>query len=614
MCGIAGIIGGRIDPPTLDRMTDSIAHRGPDGRGTWIDGRAEVGLGHRRLSILDVSADGAQPMHSPCGRYSIVFNGEIYNYLELKSQLDYPYRSASDTEVILAAYATWGEACVERFNGMFAFALWDHEKRQLFCARDRLGVKPFFVARHQGQWLFGSEVKALLAAGMPARPNMALWARYLVYGEFEQPDESFFEGVQAIKPGHTWIITPDGAVRERRYWYLPERVGAPWQGSEEQAAEQLAELLDDAVRLRLRSDVPVALNLTGGLDSSSVAQAFLRLSPGGQKTHAFTASFNDPRYDEDQYAEMVVAGTDCVRHVTRLAPEEVPKLAAAAMRSQEAPFGGIGMIAYETIHRQMQQLGLKVALEGQGGDELFAGYQYFRPLPLLDAMDQRNCAGARRYLASMKPWAPITKAARQVMQGKGNVYQDGSTYLAPECIDLAVRSAAAERPIAQPFSTRLMNGLYRDLTATKLVRVLRMNDRKAMAHGVELRQPFLDYRLVEFAATLPAHFKLNQGYGKYILRRAMDKKLPEAIVWTGKRPVVTPQREWMQGPLKEWVRELIHDARFEARGLFQIKDVQQNFAKYLVGGSENAFPIWQWINTELWFRAFVDGERHRSEK
>lgn len=606
MCGIAGIIGGRVDAHVLNAMTDAIAHRGPDGRGVWIDSRSEVGLGHRRLSILDISESGAQPMHSHCGRYSIVFNGEIYNYLELKPQLDYPFRTGTDTEVILAAYIKWGEACVERFNGMFAFALWDHEKRQLFCARDRLGVKPFFITCYQGQWLFASEVKALLTAGVPARPNMNMWARYLVHGEFEQSDESFFEGVEAIKPGHTLTILPDGNMREHRYWYLPERIGDPFAGSEDEAAEQLAALLDDAVRLRLRSDVPVALNLTGGLDSSSVAQAFLRLSPQHHPTHAFTAAFNDPKYDEDQYAEQVVAGTNCVRHVARLLPEQVPQLAAEAMWSQEAPFGGIGMLAYETIHRQMKALGLKVALEGQGGDELFAGYHYFRPLPLLDALDKHHGADAGRYLRAMKAWRPITSAARQVLDGKGNVYQDGSSYLAPECISPDVKQLAVVRPVAQPFDSRLMNALYRDLTATKLVRVLRMNDHLSMAHGVELRQPFLDYRLVEFAATLPAQFKLNHGYGKYVLRRAMDKKLPKDIVWTSKRPVVTPQREWMQGHLRSWVEELIHDDTFDARGLFHTKNVRQVFASYLAGGGENAFPIWQWINTELWFRSFID--------
>jgi asparagine synthase (glutamine-hydrolysing) len=606
MCGIAGIIGGHVELRRLDRMTDQLAHRGPDGRGVWLDERHEVGLGHRRLSILDVSDDGAQPMHSACGRFTITFNGEIYNYLELKDQLDYPFRTGSDTEVILAAYAQWGEACVERFNGMFAFAIWNHGARELFCARDRLGVKPFFLARHHNQYVFASEIKALLAAGVEARPNMNMWARYLANGEFEQPDESFFDGVSALKPGHTYTLKPDGSLYERRYWYLPQRIGEPWQGSESAAAAQLSSLLDDAVRLRLRSDVPVALNLSGGLDSSSVAQAFLRLSPNGQATHAFTASFDDPRYDEDQYAEQVVAGSLCLRHVTRLRPSEVPALAAQAMWSQEAPFGGIGMIAYEAIHHQMQRLGLKVALEGQGGDELFAGYNYFRSLPLLDAMDRGDCSAAHRYLNTMRPYAPVVRAARQVLEGQGNVYQDGSNYLAPECIVPQMRARATERSIDQPFDSRLMNALYRDLTATKLVRVLRMNDRISMAHGVELRQPFLDYRLVEFAATLPAHFKLHRGYGKYILRKAMDGKLPAEVIWTAKRPVVTPQREWMQHHLKDWVMDIIHDPRFRARGLFDVAAVQKTFDAYLRGGSENAFFIWQWINTELWFRAFID--------
>lgn len=567
MCGIAGIVAPSVDKQRLIAMTDAIAHRGPDGSGAWVSPQGNIGLGHRRLSILDLSPAGAQPMHAH--GVSLVFNGEIYNYLELREQLPgYNFSSHTDTEVIIAAYLRWGHECLTRFNGMFAFALWDEKKQELFCARDRLGVKPFFYAPRNHEWLFGSEVKAILAAGVSAAPDMGVWGRYLVHGAFERAHESFFAGVSALAPGHYAIVKPDGSYKVTRWWYLPDRVAEPWTGSETDAAETLAGLLDEAVKLRLRSDVPVALNLTGGLDSSSVAQSFLRQSAG--ETHVFTAAFNDPRYDEDQYADMVVKGHRCQRHVTRLAPEQVPMLAAEAIRSQEAPFGGIGMIAYETIHREMQKLGLKVGLEGQGGDELFAGYAYYQT------------------------------------PGAGNVYQDGTSYLAPECIAPHIRETATETVYPTPFNDQLMNALYRDLTETKLVRVLRMNDRKAMAHGVELRQPFLDYRLVEFAMRLPADVKIKNGFGKYILRQAMDKKLPQEIVWAKKRPVVTPQREWMQTHLKRWVEELVADRRFEQRGFFDIAAVKNAVKTYTSGQVENAFPVWQWINTELWFREFVD--------
>lgn len=368
MCGIAGLIGSYIDARKLNLMTDSLVHRGPDGRGTWVSPCGHIGLGHRRLSILDLSDGGAQPMSTAEGDLTIVFNGEIYNYLELKQQLpDYCYRGHSDTEVILAAYRKWGRNCLEHFNGMFAFALWDARRQELFCARDRLGVKPFFYARWLDGFGFGSEVKALLAGGLYAAPNSDVWARYLTYGAFERPSESFFAGVSALPPGHYMIVSPGGKFHINRWWYLPERIaGLPLIGDSE-APEILESMLDQAVSLRLRSDVPVALNLTGGLDSSSVASSFLMQSPADENTHVFTAVFNDDRYDEHDYANKTISSNACQRHITRLLPEKVPDLSSRAMRSQEAPFGGIGTLAYETLHEEMQKQGIKVALEGQGG-------------------------------------------------------------------------------------------------------------------------------------------------------------------------------------------------------------------------------------------------------
>lgn len=567
MCGIAGLVTTKVDPNRLSSMTDAIAHRGPDGRGVWISADGRVGLGHRRLSILDLSPAGAQPMEM--GHITLTFNGEIYNYLELREQLtDYAFKSGSDTEVIIAAYLRWGHDCLSRFNGMFAFALWDDRKQELFCARDRLGVKPFFYAERHEEWLFGSEVKALLAGGIKAAPDMKVWGQYLVYGAFERAHQSFFEGVKALPPGHYAVVKPDASMTLRRWWYLPERVAEPWSGTDEQAAEVLNDLIDKAVMLRLRSDVPVAVNLSGGLDSSSITQSFLRQSH--DQTHIFTCAFDDPVYDEDQYAESVVRGSSCIRHIIRLFPEQVQSASQEAMSAQEAPFGGIGMLAYERIHREMRKLGLKVALEGQGGDELFGGYAYYQ--------------------------SPL----------KTSVYQDGTSYLAPECIQPVIRDSVFETSYPAPFINLLDNLLYRDLTETKLVRVLRMNDRKSMAHGVELRQPFLDHRLVEFAMRLPARLKIMNGYGKYILRLAMNDKLPPDIVWTKKRPVVTPQREWMLSCLKPWVEDIIYSQRFAERNLIDARAVQRAFTKYLTEKPDNAFPIWQWINLELWFRIFID--------
>ena len=607
MCGIAGILGALVSQTSLDCMTDSLTHRGPDGRGTWIDPLHEVGLGHRRLSIIDLSEAGQQPMSGANGRLQIVFNGEIYNYRELRAELrDYPYCSHSDTEVILAAYDRWGVQCVEQFNGMFAFAIWDSDRHELFCGRDRLGVKPFFYAQHNGQLLFGSEVKALLVGGVPARPDRSAWSRYLLHGAYEDQNGSFFSGVVSLPPGHVMVAKPEGKVAIQQYWSLSVQACEQLCLSEDEAAEELQTHLDNAVALRLRSDVPVALNLSGGLDSSSIAQSFFRQTENDQGIHIFTACFDDPRYDEDEFANRVIEGVRCTRHIARLLPKEVPDLASSAMFAQEAPFGGIGTLAYQRAHTEMQRNGLKVALEGQGGDELFAGYAYFEPLYVLDLIEQGRDGEAELAVRAMRDPDAVMAMARRVRQGATNVYQDGTEYLAPQCIDENVIVDETTPLYAEPYSSRLSNALFRDLTCTKLPRVLRMNDRLAMAHGVELRQPFLDYRLVEFAFRLPPSLKMARGYGKYILRRAMESRLPRDIVWAHKRPVVTPQREWMVGPLRPWVEDIINSRAFAERGLFDVDQVRRTFACYLDGQMNNAFPIWQWINTDLWYRSFVE--------
>ncbi len=608
MCGIAAMVGGRVEPRALDAMTDALAHRGPDGRGTWIDAGRQVGLGHRRLAIQDLSAAALQPMADASGKLQIIFNGEIYNFVELRERLgDYPFRTRSDTEVILAAYRRWGRRCVEHFNGMFAFALWDEETGELFCARDRLGVKPLFYASRNGQLLLASEVKALLAAGISPVPDMAAWARYLVHGAYEDQDGSFFSAVAALPPGHSMAVRPDGSVRIERYWDLAERAGSALELSEPEAADQLDALLDDATRLRLRSDVPVALNLSGGIDSSAVAQAFLRQLASSGTVHIFSACFDDPRYDEDVYADKVMAGYQCARHRVRLSPSEVPAMAAEAMHAQEAPYGGIGTLSYHSLHRQIARDGLKVALEGQGGDELFAGYAYFAPLHLLDEIERGSCASVRQLASAYPEPSQLIGLARRTRHGAASLYQDGSDFLAPDCNVAGIMAQATVPVYPEPFSSRLSNALFRDLTCTKLPRVLRMNDRLAMAFGIELRQPFLDYRLVEFAFRLPSSLKIANGLGKYVLRAAMNRHLPNEIVWSPKRPVVTPQREWVSGPLKEWIGDVIHSRRFAERGLFDLAAVHRTFSKFLGGELNNAFPIWQWLNTDLWYRCFVEG-------
>ncbi len=614
MCGIAGVVGPGATPERARAMARAMAHRGPDHEGVWAE--EGVALGHRRLSILDLSAAGEEPMASADGRWLLTYNGEVYNYRELRAELEgYPFRSETDTEVVLAAFARWGPACLERFVGMFAFAVWDRRERRLFCARDRLGIKPFHWARRGEDLLFASEIKALLAAGVPAEPDLDTWATYLVHGVYDHSAATFFRGVEALPPGHTLTVEPGGEPRVERYW-APEDAGTDLLDlPDDELDARFLELLDDAVRLRLRADVPLGVNLSGGLDSASLVATVDRVSDDAGALQTFTAAFSDPRYDEIEFADEVPRRRDWNRHVRRLSPEDVWPLAVSATWHQEAPFGGIATLGYHHLHGLAADEGVTVLLEGQGVDEMLAGYRYFRPHHHLDLLDDGACGRLRADLRAEarveeEEWrGGVARMRRQRDGGGGPVYQDGTSFLAPDALapELAAR-AGAYPTFPEPYPDRLRNALYRDLRHTKLPRVLRMNDRLSMAWSRELREPYLDHRLVELLLRLPADQRYRHGRSKALLRRAMADRLPDAVRHPSKRAVVTPQREWLRGPLADAVDRLLGGPRFRARGLFDADACRRAFADFRAGKGSNAFFVWQWVGTELWFRRFVDGD------
>ncbi|MBA2351467.1 MAG: asparagine synthase (glutamine-hydrolyzing) [Burkholderiales bacterium] len=572
MCGISGLVGaGGIGRARIEAMVDTLAHRGPDGQLTYIEPQGRCALGHNRLSIIDLSDAGLQPMADASGRRWLAFNGEIYNFVELRKELaGYPFTSAGDSEVILAAYDRWGPACVERFIGMFAFAIWDEVEGTLFCARDRLGIKPFLYADIDGTFAFASEVKALIAAGLQPLIDRDTWAVYLNHGLYDHSDATFFDGVRSLAPGHT-LTWRDGNVTTTRYWDAAIAAGAPVELSDAEALEQLDWLITDAVRLRLRSDVPLGVNVSGGLDSSLLF-AFVDAADGAAgELNCFTAGFNDPKYDEAQFAAGLPRRRQWTQHVERLDAATAWSLIDPLMRHEEAPFGGIATLAYYNLHRRIREEGITVVLEGQGIDEMFAGYAYYR-----------------------QPDTPGT-------------YQDGSSFLKPETLSADMRRHDAPPAFAAPFETTLANRLYRDVRHAKLPRVLRMNDRLSMAFSRELRVPFLDHRVVELAFRMDEGKKLRGGQGKAIMRRLLDRKLGGSFGSTEKRAVVTPQREWIRGPLREPIGDLITSSAFRTNGLFDPAAVDRAFASYCAGEGDNAFFIWQWINADAWLRAFRPG-------
>jgi len=591
-------------------MTEVQHHRGPDDRGVALLEGDTVGLGHNRLSIIDLSQAGHQPMSNAGGGLTIVFNGEVYNYRELKQELSgYPFRGDSDTEVVLAAYERWGENCLERFVGMFAFAIWDAEKRHLFCARDRLGVKPFHYAQLAGRFLFASEVKALLAAGVPAAPDGESWGLYLAHGVYELPGRTFFKEVQTLLPAHAMTVAADGTQKQWRYWDLAERAAEPLDADDDTAADEMRALLKESARLRLRADVPVGVMLSGGLDSAAVMTTVDRLLPEGGEIETFTGVFGDSRYDEDDFSEKVPRQARWRRNLASFPVEKVWDLTDQAVWHQEAPFGGVSTLLYHQAHELAKERGITVLLEGQGGDELFAGYGYFRPPYYLDLLESGGWRALRREVKATpgesRDWlsqARLLRAGREAQ-----VYYDGSSHLRADCISEDVRNNVSPPTYPAPFGDHLRNVLYRDLCITKLPRVLRMNDRVSMAYSRELRQPLIDHRLVEHAFRLPGMQKIRGGQGKFLLRHAMRRDLPEEVRGEPKRFVVTPQREWLVGPLAGAVTDIVESREFRDRGLFDVAEVRRAWKKFREGDSKNAFFVWQWVNTELWFRRFADG-------
>lgn len=618
MCRIAGAVGIDLGPGRVRAALDAQRHGGPDDEGVWIDSDHPVALCHNRLSIIDTTRAGRQPMASPDGSVVLVFNGEIYNYRELRDELpSREYQSATDSEVLLAAYMEWGTRCLQRLNGMFAFAVWDRRRKRLFCARDRLGIKPFHYAVHRGAFYFSSEIKGLAALGVPTAPDMKSWADYLVHGYSDHGTRTFFEGVRSLAPGTALQVELGchGNPRPARYWNLPREAEEPAELSDAEAQRTLVDLLDDSVRLRLRADVPVGVNLSGGLDSASlmasvgtVASAGKTESGNGGRVHAFTAAFDDRSYDEVPFAGQVPGRIGWTRNRTRLDVDQVMPLAEEAVWHQEAPFGGVATLAYHHLHQHAREHDVTVLLEGQGVDELLAGYRYYLPHHLLDLLNM----GRRRRLRAEVAAAggrrrDLLRQMRSIRDGRSQMLsQDGTSHLRPRCASPSIRELAGAPPeFARPFPDRLRNVLYRDLAHTKLPRVLRMNDRLSMASSRELREPFLDHRIVEFAFRLPGHFKIRDGFSKDVLRRATKDRLPKAVRLAPKRAVVTPQREWLAGPLADAVADVVGSPEFAARGLFEPKEVAAELRTFREHGSPNSFHVWQWVVTELWFRRFA---------
>ena len=558
MCGIAGIIGKNASKDVLLKMTNAQKHRGPDYTGFWLD--ENVCFGHNRLSIIDLSENANQPFQDEEERYQLIFNGEIYNYLELKNELDYNFVTSSDTEVLFAAYLKWGTDCLNKLNGMFSFAVWDSVDKKLFAARDRFGVKPFYYHQTEDTLYFSSEIKTLHSAGIAKELNKKVWANYFSFGSYGMPHETFWKHIDQLPGGHCLEFEKNTLKIERWYFFEKEIEKYKEKLSYEEIKNKYIVLLKDSIKLRFRADVSVGFNVSGGLDSSALL-AFVNQQENKQNIKAFTFYTNNDRYDELPWVEEMVSLTENSLQKVLLKPEEVKKIAAKIDYHQDEPYGGIPTLAYAKIFEKAREKNTLVLLDGQGMDEQWAGYDYYL---------QKNEATIQGVKKS-----PFKKEV-----------------LSKEMI------ALSQKPIyPKPFKDELLNKQYRDLFYTKIPRALRFNDRISMAYSTELREPFLDYRLVELAFAQPLEYKIKDGIQKYVLRDIVSEYLSDSITFAPKRPLQTPQREWLANELHKLVDKKIEKiGKSNYKSWFDIEELKKEWQNYVEGDNQSSFHIWQWLS------------------
>ncbi|HTL06809.1 MAG TPA: asparagine synthase (glutamine-hydrolyzing) [Chitinophagaceae bacterium] len=563
MCGIAGIISanqGLVTNDRLTKMTDALRHRGPDGEQHWINGIACTGFGHRRLSVIDLSAAAAQPMHY-LQRYTLVHNGEIYNYVELRNTLQqkgYHFTTASDTEVILAAYDCWKEACLAQLDGMFAFAIWDETTQTLFAARDRMGEKPFYYYYDQQQFVFASEIKALWAAGIPREVNKVLLYNFLTLGYTQHPqapEETAYNAIQKL-PAAAYLTVSPATTRSpgiKSYW-RPSITSINQRITATDAVESFAELFRASVQKRLRTDVPLGTSLSGGLDSAAIAVTIQQLQAAGASLQTFSAVFPGFAGDEARYSKLLAAEKGLRNDTT------TPTAESFAQDFQQLCFHQEGYMASASVYAQYKVFELAkannvtVLLDGQGADELMAGYHkyyhwYWQQLYKYDRPLLKKEINAARSLGVEAPWGWQNKLAALFPTLAGS-------YLTSRRKREQRRHAALSNGFVEAFGTSyyqlprqdsLQEVLAYNTFNNGLEELLQYADKNSMAHGREVRLPFLQQQLVEFFFSLPAHLKIKDGYTKWLLRAAMDKQLPPQIAWRkDKIGFEPPQKQWMQ--------------------------------------------------------------------
>ncbi|MCX5901284.1 MAG: asparagine synthase (glutamine-hydrolyzing) [Proteobacteria bacterium] len=628
MCGICGKIYfdsyRPVDERLIRQMTDVLQHRGPDDSGVFVSG--SIGLGHRRLSIIDLSAAGRQPMANEDGSLQIVLNGEIYNYKELRPELEaqgHIFSSQTDTEVVVHLYEQEGPACVQRLRGMFAFAVWDARRQELFLARDRVGKKPLSYAIVDGSLIFASELKSLLKdPALASEVDPVALHHYLTYQYVPGP-QTIFKGVHKLPPAHTLLLR-NGNIKIQRYWQLSytDQLQLP---QLEDYCDQLRHVFTEAVKIRLRSDVPLGAFLSGGVDSSATVAVMAQLLDRPVKT--FSIGFDDKDFDELQYAGMVARqyGTEHTEFVVR--PEAV-KILPTLIYHYDEPYADSSAIPTYYVSKLTREH-VTVALNGDGGDESFAGYERYWADALAARYEHipRLLREAVRGAANLLPYREhrwsFSRRLRRFLNGVADEparrYVRWLCYFSNDMKD-DLYSAAFKQAMAGHDSVSLTEAAYAESNAPTLLEkqlyadvtmylpydLLVKVDIASMANSLEARSPFLDHKVMEFAARLPAHLKLRSGQGKFLLKKAFEPMLPREVLYRKKMGFGVPISRWLRSDLKQPAYDILLDSRTIGRGYFKREAVQQLLDDHVSMRADHSYRLWALLWLELWQRMFVD--------